>query len=144
MAKTTDRTRSSFNRKRKIQKQPDPSVLTRLEQRVKYRGNPLHKRDPGDFHLTPPAQARDDKTLCEGAGVRAREIAQGLLREGVKRGMISVQIRGQFPQNIWAVTNEGYPLEAQLENQGQGTYHGYPMPTTDPFRDAVISRWSNA
>ncbi len=60
------------------------------------------------------------------------------------RGLISVQTRGQFPQNIWSVTESGCPLEAQLENQELGTYHGYPMPSTDPFRDAVLLRWSGS
>jgi hypothetical protein len=36
---------------------------------------------------------------------------------------------------------EGVPLEAQLENAANGTYHGYPMPEDDPFRDIVIARW---
>ena len=141
MAKNPVQSRTRFNMKRRIEACHDPSVLTALAQKVKYRGSPLHKRDPGDFQLTPPAQPRHDKTLCDGARIHTREVAQGLLREGVRRGMISVQTRGQFPQNIWAVTESGCPLEAQLENQEQGTYHGYPMPTTDPFRDAVVSRW---
>lgn len=136
--------RSRFNMKRRIQERPDPSTLDRLARTVRYRGSPLHKRRPGDFQLTPPAQPRDDKTLCDGARIYTREVAQRLLREGVRRGLISAQTRGPFPQNIWAVTDDGYPLEAQLENQRQGTYHGYPMPTTDPFRDAVVARWSGS
>ena len=130
--------------KRRIRERPDPSVLTGLARRVRYRGNPLHKRDPGDFNLAPPVQPRDDKTLCDGVHIHTRDVAQALLQEGVSRGLISVQTRGQFPQNIWAVTKDGYPLEAQLENQEQGTYYGYPMPTTDPLRNAVILRWSQS
>ena len=143
MAKRPVQSRARFNMKRRIEECPDSSLLAGLARKVKYRGSPLHKRDPGDFQLTPPALPRHDKTLCDGARIHTREVAQGLLREGVRRGLISVRTRGQFPQNIWAVTEEGDPLEAQLENQEQGTYHGYPMPSTDPFRDAVISRWSD-
>ena len=135
---------SRFNMKRRVQKRPDPSLLTFLSQRVKYRGSPLHKRNPGDFGLTPPALARSDKTLCDGVGIFTREVAQGLLRIGAALGLISVQTRGRFPQNIWSVTKDGCPLEAQLENHEQGTYHGYPMPTTDPFRDIVISLWGRS
>jgi hypothetical protein len=40
---------------------------------------------------------------------------------------------------VWAVTDEGDPLEAQLE--GEGRYHGYPMPDGDPFREEVLARW---
>ena len=144
MARRRTRSRSRFNMKRRIQERPAPSVVAGLARRVRYRGSPLHKRDPGDFDLAPPAQPRDDKTLCDGVHIHARHVAQALLREGVERGLISVQTRGQYPQNIWAVTKDGYPLEAQLDNQQQGTYHGYPMPTTDPLRDEIILRWSQS
>jgi hypothetical protein len=32
-------------------------------------------------------------------------------------------------------------MEAQLENPIIGSYHGYPMPETDPFCAEVIRRW---
>jgi hypothetical protein len=79
--------------------------------------------------------------LCDDASVHHRRTAQGLLREGARRGLISEQRRGKFPQNIWAVTADGCPVEAQLENSEQGIYHGYPMPRTDPFREKVLERW---
>ncbi len=47
-----------------------------------------------------------------------------------------------WPQNTWAVTDNGDPLEAMLENAGQGVYHGYPMPQDDPFRAEVPGRWN--
>ena len=99
------------------------------------------RRQSGDFDLTPPTRLRPDKTDCDRAGVTERGEALRLLRAGVGKGLVSEQVRGRFPQNIWAVTVDGYPLEAQLENFQTGTYHGYPMPETDPFRasDAVVS-----
>lgn len=103
--------------------------MTALADRVKYGGNPEHKRNPGDFGLTPPLQPRPDKTLCDEVKIFSRREATGLLKEGVKKGLISEQhTQNGYPQNIWAVTEEGWPLEAQLENARQGTYHGYPMP----------------
>jgi hypothetical protein len=33
------------------------------------------------------------------------------------------------------------PLEAQLENKGTGTYHGYPMPKSDPLADEIVQQW---
>jgi hypothetical protein len=57
--------------------------------------------------------------------------------------LISEQKRGDFPQNIWAVTSDGIPLEAQLTNEVQGVYHGYPMPSSDDLRNEVIKRWSH-
>ena len=51
-------------------------------------------------------------------------------------------MQGTFPKNIWAVTDDGIPLEAQLENQAQGTYHGYPLTSNDDFRHIVLERWN--
>lgn len=32
-------------------------------------------------------------------------------------------------------------LEAMLENEETGTYHGYPMLEGDPLRDEVVRAW---
>lgn len=134
--------RQKFNSKRQMQETCDAAELDSLALCVEYGGNSAHKRDPGDFDLLPPAQPRPDETLCDAAGITTRAEALQLLREGVSRGLISRQTRGDFPQNVWAVTKEGFPMEAQLDNQVQGTYHGYPMPSTDDFRDEVLKRWN--
>ena len=133
--------RRRFNPKRRIREPGGSDELETLARRVKYTGNPAHKRNPGDFGLTPPAQPRADKTLCDVVSIATVLESTRLLRQGVARGLISEQTRGDFPQNIWAVTSDGVPLEAQLEDRGQGTYHGYPMPSTDDFRDEVLRRW---
>jgi RES domain-containing protein len=39
--------------------------------------------------LTPPAQPRDDKSLCDTVRIFHRDEALRLLRAGVERGMIS-------------------------------------------------------
>lgn len=116
--------------------------MAELATRVRYGGNPEHKRNPGDFGLTPPSAPRPDKTLCDAVGVFERKVAKQLLREGIERGLISEQHRGEFPQNVWAVTTQGHPVEARLENATLGTYHGYPMPPTDPFCENILNRWS--
>ena len=136
--------RRKFNPKRRVAVNPDPSVLQDLAGRVRYGGNSEHKRNPGDFGLTPPAQLRADKTACDEVGITKRRVALRLLREGIKKGFVSDQVREprQFPQNVWAVTEDGYPLEAQLENPETGSYHGYPMPVADPFRKLVIESWN--
>ena len=132
-----------FNFKRRVRQDCDPGELELLADSVKYGGNPEHKSNPGDFQLHPPAQPRADKTLCDAVGIFKRAKALELLREGVRRGLISEQTRGEFPQNIWSVTKNGEPLEAQLENQAQGIYHGYPMPMNDDFREEVLKRWKD-
>lgn len=134
--------RNSFNIKRKIRAQAgDTHILAR---RVSYGGNPEHKRNPGDFGLSPPAvHSRPDKSLCDDVGIFSRGVALRLLRAGIRKGLISVQDRDGWPQNIWAVTTDGVPLEAELENAGQGSYHGYPMPHDDPLRVQVLKQWQN-
>lgn len=136
--------RRSFNPKRTIAAAAAASTLSRWVETVRYGGNAEHKRNPGDFGLHPPASPRADKTLCDLAGIFSRHEALRLLRGGIKRGLVSEQLRGGFPQNIWAVSSEGIPLEAQLENAGSGTYHGYPMPESDPFREMVLRRWRDS
>ncbi|GAA0627702.1 hypothetical protein ACFPTY_15770 [Halomonas beimenensis] len=130
-----------FNYKRSLKEPADAEVCQQLYKSVSYGGNPEHKRNPGDFGLTPPALPRADKTLCDTAGIFTKQIALALLKEGAKRGLISQQKKEGYPQNIWSVSKEGVPLEAQLENVQQGTYHGYPMPEGDPMRDIVLKVW---
>jgi len=134
----------TFNPKRKIC--PTEEVQGRLHilleriALVRYTGNPEHKRNPGDYGLPPPLGPRPGKTLCDEVESFTRSEALGLLREGFQRGMFSVQERNGWPQNVWAVTDSGEPVEAQHE--GDGAYHGYPMPEADPFRARVIERWA--
>ena len=130
-----------YNPKRKLQDQLTQQQRDSLAGSVKYGGNPEHKRNPGNFGLTPPSRPRPDKTLCDDCGIFDRGIAESLLTSGAKKGIVSIQKKAGWPQNIWAVTGAGYPVEAQLENQGNGTYHGYPMPESDPMRDEIIRRW---
>jgi len=132
--------RRRFNPKRRIVTDGGAD-LESLSGQVSYVGNPAHKRNPGDFGLTPPAAPSGDKTLCDDLGIVRREEALRLLRQGVQRGLISVQRRGAFPQNVWAVTDDGHPVEAQLDNVEAGSFHGYPMPESDPFVHEVLERW---
>jgi hypothetical protein len=136
--------RKSFNPKRRIAGCLVEADRERLKSSVRYGGNPEHKRHPGDFGLTPPACPRRDKTLCDGANILERKRALGLLKDGIQRQLVSEQVRNGFPQNIWAVTEDGIALEAQLENAETGTYHGYPMPEDDAFREKVIAKWDEA
>ena len=54
--------RRHFNPKRRIV-MDGGADLESLSGRVSYVGNPAHKRNPGDFGLTPPAAPSGDKTL---------------------------------------------------------------------------------
>ena len=63
------------------------------------------------------------------------------MNQGFAKGMISVQIRNGWPQNVWAVSDQGEVFEAVLENQDTGVYHGYPLAGNDPFGKTVLKEW---
>jgi hypothetical protein len=132
------------NPKRKIWTGVSSAARAGLVAEVTYAGNPVHKRNPGDFGLTPPAQPRPDKTLCDEVELFGRADALRLLRRGICRGLVSVRLVGRFPQNIWSMTDSGTPVEAQLENRETGAYHGYPLMEEDPFAEVVRQAWDAA
>jgi hypothetical protein len=134
--------RRTYNPNRHVASKTVQAELDKLAAKVRYRGNPEHKRNPGDFALAPPLGPRPGKTLCDEAGIFNKAVAQRLLREGIRRGLVSRQGGAGYPKNIWAVSDEGFPMEAQLENSGDGSYHGYPMPEDDAFREIVIEKWN--
>ena len=136
------RERGKFNPKRRICKPENLPDLDALAEQVQYEGHPGHKRKSGNFRVgTGPS---GDRTLCDAAGIFDKEEALRLLREGVMRGLISVRTRGNFPQNIWAVSDDGRPLEAQQGSPGQGVYHGYPLLPHDELWDKVMMHWCEA
>jgi hypothetical protein len=136
------RKRKGFNPKRCLAPPGSWPADKRIEmaEKVQYTGNPQHKSKPNDYNLRPPVSPRPGKTLCDALGEFPKQRAEELLRHGLTRGMVSVQERGGWPQNVWAVF-EGNAFESQLENHEQGTYHGYPMPVEDDFRKLVLAEW---
>lgn len=73
---------SQFNPKRRFL-EVNADVLKRLDdqsKRVSYGGNPEHKKNPGDFGLTPPASPRQGKSLCDVADVFTRREALTLIK----------------------------------------------------------------
>jgi hypothetical protein len=119
-----------------------PEQLAYWRRTVTYGGNAEHKINPGDFGLIPPFGPRRGKTLCDGVSIFERAVALRLLREGIRRGLVSAQKRNGFPQNIWAVADDGTPLEAALDNRETGSYHGYPIWTDDQFGRKVLEKWN--
>ncbi|MEQ9484133.1 hypothetical protein [Coleofasciculus sp. F4-SAH-05] len=132
-----------YNQKRKILKikECDFKELLQLSFQAQYGGNPEHKRNPGDFNLTPPSVPRAAKSLCDTVQVFSKKEALYLLRKGIKTGLVSDRFEGQWPKNVWSVMDDETPLEAQLESAEQGAYHGYPMQRDDPFGKEVIKQW---
>lgn len=116
----------------------DRAFAASLSDRVRYTGNPAHKRNPGDFDLTPPAAPRKNATLCDDAQVFRHAEALGLLKAGAIKGLVDSRSLAEFPFLIWAVREDGTVFEAELENAGLGEYHGYPMPLADPLRPEIL------
>jgi len=134
---------NQFNPKRKIKKLTlsELPYYSELAEKVRYGGNPEHKMNPGDFGLTPPSDPRPGKSLCDVVKIFSIKIALERLKAGLQKGLVSERCKGEWPQNIWSVTDNGFALEAQLENPETGTYHGYPMPESDPFAAEIIKQW---
>jgi len=98
-------------------------------------------KNPGDFGLTPPAMPRQGKSLCDNAEIFSHAKALRLVKKGLECGLVSIQERNGWPQNVWAVAENGTPVEAMLENPETGAYHGYPMLPIDPLIEDVLVRW---
>lgn len=88
--------RRKYNERREIDESVTDQERRRLVQQVMYGGNPEHKRSPGDFGLSPPCMPRRDKEKCDDFGVNSRREALKLLREGVRKGLISKQRPAPF------------------------------------------------
>ncbi len=115
---------------------------TFLRQNVAYEGSPYHKRNPGDFGLTPPASPRPDKTLCDEAGIERRSTADDLLARAIDGGLVSDGTEpGSFPKQMWVVDDQGLVFEAMYGGSKAGRYHGYPIRRTDPLFKQVSDAW---
>ncbi|HWA24074.1 MAG TPA: hypothetical protein VG734_00260 [Lacunisphaera sp.] len=135
--------RIHFNRNRRMISLPvDKEAQKRLDvwaESASYEGVSYHKRSPHEFNLPQAGQPRRAKTLCDEVPIRRLADALRLLREGIRRGLVSPQERNGWPQHAWAVFN-GRALEAKQSSQG--VYHAYPLQNSDPFADEVIRRWN--
>jgi hypothetical protein len=113
-----------------------------LLERACYEGSPLHKRNPGDFGLTPPASPRPDKTLCDIAEVLTLQKAKHLLESAIKKGVASESRQAQhFPTSLWVVDGE-HVLEARYGGSRLGYYHGFPIPKDQALYELIRQWWS--
>lgn len=114
-----------------------------LRDRAAYEGSPYHKKNPGDFGLTPPAAPRPDKTLCDEAGVLRKEVSERLFQKAIDGGLVSETVANeQFPKQLWVVDEEGAVFEAMYGGSRTGHYHGYPIRRSDPFFQKITKAWS--
>ena len=129
--------------RRKIRRKPLTEAERKVLAKATYEGSPVHKRNPGDFGLTPPAAPRPDKTLGDEAGVFSLAEAQRLLRRAVERELVSEATGfGGFPKEIWVVDEDENVFEAIQGGSTVNAYHGYPIRRSDPFYKEVRRAWS--
>lgn len=106
-----------------------------------YEGSPDHKRNPGDFGLTPPASPRRDKTLCDEAAVFGRHTASDLFARAIDAGLVSEGTAvGELPRRIWLV-HDHRVFEIKLGGSVVGSYHGYPVRRSNPYFDEIVHAW---
>ena len=113
----------------------DRRGLERMAKTARYNPSPYHKSAPS-------GSPRHDKTVCDGPASTGRD-GRELLTSGFRRGMVSSQERRGWPQNVWAVDEDGVAYEAQLGNAELGEYHGYPMKMDDDFVRVVRRAWED-
>lgn len=115
-----------------------------LRDHARYEGSPLHKRNPGDFGLTPPSSPRPEKTLCDEAGVFKKSAASELLAAAIEGGLVcDGNFASSFPKQLWVV-HDGRVFEAMHGGSQAGCYHGYPIRKSDPLSDEVLALWNAA
>lgn len=108
-----------------------------------YEGSPHHKRNPGDFGLTPPSAPRPDKTLCDEAQVFQVGVATALFAAAIDAGIASEGTGAPgFPKQLWAVDPSGQVFDAMYGGSRVGRYHGYPIRRADPLFDEVVDAWN--
>jgi len=130
--------------RRRTERKIRPTRLSDVERKfllehARYEGSADHKRNPGDFGLTPPAAPRWDKTLCDEANVFNRAVAENLFIAAIEAGLVSEDFAGPgYPKHLW-VFDGNRVFEAIAGSHG--AYHGYPIRKTDPLFDDVVEAW---
>ena len=115
-----------------------------LRTHASYEGSPHHKRNPGDFGLTPPSAPRADKTLCDEAAIFKRALANDLFGKAIDAGLVSEATSAPgFPKQLWVVDDQGRVFEAMYGGSVAGHYHGYPIRRADPLFERIQTAWQD-
>ena len=114
-----------------------------LVEHAAYEGSPFHKKEPHNFDLTPPTNPREDKTLCDEAGIFAKEVAFTLFATAIEVGLVSEKDKVEgFPAQLWVVDEQGRVFEIIYGGSRTGRYHGYPVRRSHPLFDKVSGAWA--
>lgn len=111
--------------------------------KIKYEGNPRHKKAKGDFILQAGVKPSPKKTLCDISGIFKSSQALSLIRKGIKQGLLSPpdlrKYEMRWPKCIWAM-KDGLVLEAR--HTGNGIYHGYPEVDSNALAEIIKQKWT--
>ena len=115
--------------------------LDALATAARYRGSAHHKTKPADYGFTPSTAPRPTKSICDGQRIVLKGEAQDLLRQGIRLGLVSTHLEGDWPKYVWAVDDSGEVYEAKLGHD-QRRYHGYRLEEDDAaMREWVTVEW---
>lgn len=95
-----------------------------LAEKVKYVGSAEHKAEPVHRSYDMHPALCSDASRCDG-GIE-RETAEKVLREAVRRQLVSTEFKGGFPRYAWGLV-DNVPHQAMLTNQTKGEYKGWPI-----------------
>lgn len=88
---------------------------------VRYRGSDYHKRHK-------PAGRDHRTTFCPPRLNGKQDMLSEWVAEAIRKGAISGNFRGDYPSEIWYMTEDGKVYKGRITNQGLGEYHGFPIP----------------
>lgn len=100
-------------------------ALRHMAETARYGGAAYHKLRPGDYGFDPPVSPRPSKAVCDDKRIVLRDEAETLLRQGIRKGMISRPAPGQLPKYVWTVDGNGDVYEAKTKPGQETVYHGY-------------------
>jgi hypothetical protein len=120
----------------------DPAEVKRIALDARYGGSAIHKLHPGNYGFHPPTNPRPSKPLCDDRRPIPDTEAATLMREGIRKGMISQTEPGQLPKYVWAVDEWGEVYEAKTKPGQETLYHGYRLGDDErQMRAEVLSEW---
>jgi hypothetical protein len=126
---------------------PDNSPYTEEDMdlfagKIRYEGNPRHKKSPGSFGLESTVKPYHRKALCDVVSVKTSREAIWLLKEGIRRKLVSLPdprpYELKWPKCIWAVKDD---IVLEARHTGNGVYHGYPELSTQALGKIVKELW---
>lgn len=137
------RNRSGSNPTRRI---VDHSLITQeqvnhLLKKARYVGSGHHKRYPADYGLE-RTNPRPASSLCDLSRAITLHEATSLLRQGIRKKMVSKLQQDGLPKYVWSVSSAGEVFEAKTHPNTAGIYHGYPLEEQDDMRKCVLRTWT--